>query len=89
VGFLVCRNTIDKTKANYRIKINERKDVKAQIKLHCVSKHGTRRITAFSKKNELDAYAARSGKLADEVWQREYVDQNDVHKAPRTADAAR
>jgi hypothetical protein len=41
------------------------------------------------KKNELDAYAARWGKLADEVWQREYVDQNDGQKAPRSADAAR
>jgi len=40
------------------------------------------------KKNELDAYAARWGKLADEVWQREYVDQNDRQEAPQTADAA-
>lgn len=40
------------------------------------------------KKEELDAYAARWGKLADEIWQREYADQNGGQEAPCAAGIA-
>lgn len=40
------------------------------------------------KKNDMDAYAARWGKLADEIWQREYVDQNVGREAPCTTGVA-
>ena len=40
------------------------------------------------KKKDMDAYAARWGRLADEIWQREYADQNVEREAPCTAGVA-
>jgi MoaA/NifB/PqqE/SkfB family radical SAM enzyme len=41
-----------------------------------------------NKKKEMDAYAERWGKLADEFWQKEYVNENVRYEAPCTAGAA-